>query len=132
MLVVGDLNINLLNPFNNAAVDDFINEFVSFSYLPYITNPTRFSPDNRLTKFSLLDHVWSNMYDHISYSCVVDYQVADHCCVVAAINPLKFYDSNVPRRKVRCHHPAKFQEFYDSICCFINYFVPKLTLLIRH
>ena len=54
VFIVGDLNINLLDP--TATENDFINNCYSNSLIPLINKPTRNANNNP----SILDHIWSN------------------------------------------------------------------------
>ena len=83
--VFGDFNINLFNPLKLGSIDDFFNEFISYSFVPLILKSTRDTPENPITKHSLLDHIWSNNNDILS-SFVLDYQLTDHKPTVALIN----------------------------------------------
>ena len=74
-IVLGDININLL--LNNSVVDAFTASMRSYHYIPIITKPTRFSPDDSCVP-SLIDHIWTNK-PNIYYSGVILSDVSDHC-----------------------------------------------------
>ena len=58
VFIVGDLNINLLDPI--AIENDFINNCVSDSLIPLINKPTCDANNNP----SFIDHIWTNqLYD---------------------------------------------------------------------
>ena len=58
VFIVGDLNINLLDPI--AIENDFINNCHRNSLIPLINKPTRNANNNP----SILDHIWTNqLYD---------------------------------------------------------------------
>ena len=91
-ILMGDLNINLLDDTNNT-VNDLINYFREHSYLPYITKPTRVS-NNTAT---LIDHIWFNNIDtnEILESNILFTDVTDHYAVVLHL-PVR---NNVPKYK---------------------------------
>ena len=49
-IIMGDFNINLLDYDANNSVSDFIDMMSSFSFLPYITAPTRITPHSKTLK----------------------------------------------------------------------------------
>ena len=58
VFILGDLNINLLDPI--AIENDFINNCHSNSPIPLINKPTRNANNNP----SIIDHIWTNpLYD---------------------------------------------------------------------
>ena len=83
VFIVGDLNINLLDPI--AIENDFINNCHSYSLIPLINKPTRNANDNP----SILDHIWTNkLYDTFNGMFLLD--ITDHCPIftIAPINCL--------------------------------------------
>ena len=56
-MVLGDINIDLLK--EDSEVDGFVAGMRSYHYVPIITKPTRFPPDDSQMP-SLLDHIWLN------------------------------------------------------------------------
>ena len=74
-ILMGDLNINLLNQTHDNNINNFVNNLIEFSYIPVILKPTRIQ-NNTAT---LLDHVWVNFKQndgynsHIIYSCISDH-----------------------------------------------------------
>ena len=70
VFIVGDLNINLLDP--TAIENDFINNCHSNSLIPLINKPTRYANNK-----SILDHIWSNqLYDTFNGIFLLD--ITDH------------------------------------------------------
>lgn len=89
-ILCGDININLFNPRNINSIQDFISTMSGHNYFPLINIPTRFSPENPITKYSLIDHIWSNFTpDNIFNSGVIEYEVTDHL-------PVYCYFGSVP------------------------------------
>jgi len=60
VVLCGDFNINLYNPLNLCSIDNFIHDILCYNFYPVITKPTRLSPENSITLYSLLDHIWCN------------------------------------------------------------------------
>ena len=68
VFIVGDLNINLLDPI--AIENDFINNCHSNSFIPLINKPTRNANNNP----SFLDHIWTNqLYDTLNGIFLIRY-----------------------------------------------------------
>ena len=79
IIIIGDLNLNLYNPLRLRFIDDFVNCLLSKSFFPVINLPTRINENNVLTKFSLIDQIWTNFKagtDHVSG--VVQTSITDH------------------------------------------------------
>ena len=79
VLIVGDINFNLFNPLKLRYIDDFINSLLCISFFPIITIPTKLNDNSIVTRFSLIDQIWSNFkygYDHISG--VIRFSLTDH------------------------------------------------------
>ena len=79
IILVGDFNINLYNPLNLRYISQFVNNILSYNYFPIINIATKINENNPITKYSLIDHLWSNFkkgYNHTSG--VIDYLISDH------------------------------------------------------
>ena len=59
-IILGDLNINLLEHSIHLPTNIFINAMQTMNYFPHISRPTRFPDNPQLGAPSLLDHVWTN------------------------------------------------------------------------
>ena len=79
VVLCGDLNINLFNPTKLLQIDILINLLCTLNYFPVIDKPTHLTPDNPITKYSLIDHIWSNFVVGSGHrSGVIDYFISDH------------------------------------------------------
>ena len=79
VLISGHFNLNLFNPIKVRCISDFIDNFLSFSYFPIINIPTVFHENNPITKFSLIDHIWSNFKKGSCHLAgVIEYPITDH------------------------------------------------------
>ena len=88
VFIVGDLNINLLDPI--AIENDFINNCQSNSLIPLINKPTRNANNNP----SILDHIWTNQLCN-TFNGIFLLDITDHYPIftIATIN--------CPQRQIR-------------------------------
>ena len=99
LVTAGDFNLNLFNPNKYVYVDHFVNSMFEVGMAPIITIPTKVNPDNHLTRFSLIDHIWVSPHVTNSQSFVHVTDITDHFFVGAV---LKFpYDINLSPQKER-------------------------------
>ena len=82
IILAGDLNINLLNSGCMTYVNTFINTMFELGLNPIITAPTKVNIDNRITRFSLLDHIWISSTTNLM-SCIFPLDITDHFPVSA-------------------------------------------------
>ena len=88
VFIVGDLNINLLDPI--AIENDYLNDCHSNSLIPLINKPTRNANNNP----SILDHKWINqLYDTFNGIFLLD--ITDHHPIFT-ITPI-----NCPQKRIR-------------------------------
>ena len=78
LIISGDLNINLLNPNNLVYVNTFVNSMFELGFIPVITAPTKVNIDNRITKFSILDHIWISHNITNLQSFIFPIDITDH------------------------------------------------------
>lgn len=76
-IILGDLNINLLEHSIHLPTNIFINAMQTMNYFPHISRPTRFPDNPQLGAPSLLDHVWTN-FSPPSLSGILCYNISDH------------------------------------------------------
>ena len=108
VFIVGDLNINLLDPI--AIENDFINNCHSNSLIPLINKHTR----NANNKPSILDHIWTNqLYDTFNGIFLLDITEHHPIFTIAPINfsqkriCVKFRDhsgQNLAKLKIKVEH----------------------------
>ena len=70
--LMGDFNIDLLKADNMDCISDFYNCMTSHFFSPYIMQPTR------LTSKTLIDNIFINSIDYISFSRNITIQLSDH------------------------------------------------------
>ena len=76
-VLLGDLNINLLEHATHEPTNIFLNTMQSLNYFPHISRPTRFPDGPNLGQPSLLDHIWSN-FTPLSSSGIIHCPLSDH------------------------------------------------------
>eukprot|EP00111_Clytia_hemisphaerica_P017884 TCONS_00052906-protein len=63
VIIMGDYNINLMNCESHRHTSNFFDKMVSFNFLPYIIQPTRFNGNSH----TLIDNIF---YNDISNECI--------------------------------------------------------------
>ena len=119
-IILGDLNINLYNRDSNPT-NEYLNNFLSLNFSPLIYYPTRVNPDD-VTRYSLLDHIFTNIHESSTSSAVLEYQLTDHFPITGFI-PVNI--SNKCKTKtffVRPINNWKIRKFCDSLNAFVNDF----------
>ena len=102
-ILMGDINLNLLDVNNDSRVCDLISLFNQFSFEPVITKPTRVA-NHRAT---IIDQIWVNNVhrtctsSHRSiFGTIIISDVSDHfpCCVSLNSHKLKHQIKNISYR----------------------------------
>ena len=55
IVVGGDVNLNLFNPLQLNYINYFVDTMLELGFYPLINIPTKCNPENRITRFALLD-----------------------------------------------------------------------------
>ena len=76
-IILGDLNVNLLEHSTHPPTNNFLNTMQSLNYFPHISRPTRFPDNPLLSQPSLLDHIWTNFLP-FSLSGIIHIGLSDH------------------------------------------------------
>ena len=114
VFIVGDLNINLLDP--TAIENDFINNCHSNSLIPLINKPTR-NADNP----GILDHMWSNkLYDTFNGISLLD--ITDHYPIFTIV-PINCSQKRI-RVKFRDYSRHNIASLKLEVELYINNHVP--------
>ena len=74
VVLIGDLNINLLQHNEHPETNNFLNMIQEYNYLPVITRPTRFAEGAQSGTPSLLDHIYLN-FSPPSLSGILHYKI---------------------------------------------------------
>ena len=86
IIVGGDINLNLLNPYNLGYVNYFINGMFELGLVPAINIPTKVNANNRVTMYSIIDQFWVTRDLDISNACVIPIDLTDHFPVGLTVN----------------------------------------------
>ena len=86
VIICGDFNLNLLNPLKLGYITEFINNMLEIGMYPLIGIPTKYNPDNIITKYSILDHIWTNVPSLIPSSYVIPLEITDHFPVAISVD----------------------------------------------
>ena len=78
LIVGGDLNLNLLNPYNLGYVHLFINGMFELNVIPAINIPTKVNVENLVTKYSIIDQFWVSSTIDIANTCVIPTDLTNH------------------------------------------------------
>ena len=70
--LVGDFNIDQLKSNKNKNINQFYNTLTAIIFAPYIMQPTRFAYQ------SLIDNIFVNSIEYMSYSGNLTIQISDH------------------------------------------------------
>ena len=73
-IIMGDLNINLLNFRDHGKTNDHLDSVFAQGFIPTILKPTRVTP----TSATLIDHIYTNNMTNSFTSGIVINDVADH------------------------------------------------------
>ena len=85
-----------------------------FNYFPVITLPAKINENNHLTKYSLIDQIWSNFTsgrEHISG--VIDYLITDHLPIFYSFHTK--FKCKIRFTKFRLITNERIQNFIDNI-----------------
>ena len=97
-ILSGDFNINMLD--SGPMISNLIDCMQSYHMLPYISQPTRFAPDDRCEP-SLIDMFWANTFEIVNAG-IVNYDLTDHCPIFLQI-PCTVNSSNYCDEKVKIY-----------------------------
>ena len=77
IVIIGDININLLEHMTHTATNNYLAALQTINFLPHISKPTRFPDTLNLSEPSLLDHIYTNFNNNFT-SGIMHYQISDH------------------------------------------------------
>ena len=76
--MVGDANLNLLNPNNYGYIDICTRNMFESGMTPLITLPTKVNLENPITRFSILDQIWVTSGLDGQHNFVIPLDITDH------------------------------------------------------
>ena len=86
LILAGDINLNLLNPYNFRYINNFIHGMFELGFVPAINIPTKVNKENNVTKYSIIDQFWVNSILNIKNACVIPVDLTDHFPVGLSID----------------------------------------------
>ena len=110
VILTGDFNINLSNLESNS-VNNFTSCLNSMHFLPLITRPTRFPPENDGTNPSILDHIWINSMVPYEQG-ILCMDATDHCPVFILFT----YESFEKNKTLKFNFRPFSSNNYDLLC----------------
>lgn len=112
-IIIGDININLLQHVYHTPTNDFLNFMQTYNFLPIITRPTRFPEGNQNADPSLLDHIYVN-FALPMLPGILHYKVTDHLPVFVNIAHPNTNIEKIPV-KFRVFSPESKQQFTRAL-----------------
>ena len=91
-VITGDFNYNLLE-YQNQHMSNFIDVMYEHSFFPTITKPTRITASSA----TVLDHIWTNVFNSKMSSNILTDCVADHLPVILCLETKN--DIQKPKKK---------------------------------
>lgn len=74
IIIVGDTNIDLIKSENNALTNAYLDSFISNSFIPKISLPTRVTNNSA----TLIDHIFQKISDVPTYQGTIPVDITDH------------------------------------------------------
>ena len=136
-ILAGDFNINVFNPLNLDSINGFIQTMMGNNFMMYITRATKHNPNNSITEYAFIDHIWCNfrpidmktgvILTHITdhFSIFIDFKTKVNKLIekinfrdfsdrnkrifIDRVNQLNFYIDN----RTRAHLNSSFNSFYN-------------------
>ena len=96
---MGDFNINLVNCNSNNTSQEFLEMFLSYSFLPLITKPTRVTNNSA----TIIDNIFSNITRQTPKAGIILSDISDHFPIFVKLSMNKSVNketSNTPFRKI--------------------------------
>ena len=105
-VIIGDINIDLLQYNNNNLISAYVNNTLAHSFLPVITRPTRLTPNSA----TLIDHIYINDVNSNQKAGIVVNDVADHFGIFLLTEKATYKKQNEPiyRRQFHENNMANF------------------------
>ena len=97
------ININLLNPLKHSSIDNFLQTMMGNNFMEYITRATKYNPNNVITEYALIDHMWCNFRPVDMRTGVILTHLTDHFSI--------FLDFKTIIRKII--EKIKFRDYSD-------------------
>ena len=86
IVACGDFNLNLLNPLRYGFIEEFVGNMLEVGLYPVVNIPTKYNHENEITRYSIIDHIWTSMPAKVSSAFVYPYEITDHFPLSATFN----------------------------------------------
>ena len=113
IILIGDLNINLLEHASHQPTGNFLTSLQSINFYPYISRPTRFPDENQSGSPSLLDHIFINFINGFLPG-IIHFPVSDHLPVFVQI-ATSFVTNKVYKVKTRILNEVNKRKLNDKM-----------------
>ena len=80
VILCGDFNLNLFNPLKLRYIRDFVENMYELSLFHVIMIPTKYNPENLITKYSLIYKIWTNIPNKVTTSVVIPVEITSFSC----------------------------------------------------
>ena len=123
VIVMGDINLNLLNPENLNYINAFINNMLELNMHPAITRPTRITLVNQSLRFSLLDQIWTTTRADPTRSFILPMSITDHFpvrIIIKNVNQTSNISREIERRVFSERNKETFKTLLNSIKLLAN------------
>ena len=120
VILIGDLNIDLLQHHNDAPTGNFLSTMQTLNFFIHISRATRFPIGNQTGEPALLDHIFTNFHNSFKTG-ILHYDISDHLPVFiniplpSRVNSDSF--SLTSKKQYRLHsmaNKAKFSELLSN------------------
>ena len=111
-VIMGDINIDLLQYNNNNITQDFVNNTLAHSFLPVITRPTRLTQNTA----TIIDHIYINDVNSKAKAGILVTDIADHFGTFVLIQNKSEHKKceQYARRYFNNHNIAHFQNIISA------------------
>ena len=116
-VICGDFNIDQIKLEKNFKVNKYFNAVYAEGCINLINKPTRITENSA----TLLDHLYSNLTNHITHKRILTFDVSDHlptfCCL--SLRPVKKLNKVIVR-DLKNFDRRKFLDNVDKLVIKIN------------
>ena len=110
-MLLGDLNINLLNINLHSQTKEYLEILISRGFLPVITLPTRIFDKSA----TLIDHIYSNKINSVLCCDVITLDLSDHLATSVKISlDISFDNTQRPRNRKNDSANCDFRMFNEA------------------
>ena len=100
VIVCGEFNLNLFNPLKLRYITDFVENMYELSLFSVIMIPTKYNPENLITKYSLIDQIWNNIPNKVTTSGVIPVEITDRFPVMASFQLVVEQNIHLQKRRI--------------------------------